>query len=84
MSLTLISISKLNAAGYAALFHDSCCKIFNARKKLLGVIPVSKGLYAVNALWTPYAGIASAESHLPWQRCMQGLATSHLNQFSKC
>ncbi|KAG6328440.1 hypothetical protein ID866_10649 [Astraeus odoratus] len=64
MSLTLISMSNLDAAGYAALFCDSCCKIFNARKKLLGVILVSKGLYTVNAPQTSYAGIASAEEPL--------------------
>ncbi|KAG6328209.1 hypothetical protein ID866_10879, partial [Astraeus odoratus] len=64
MSLTLISISKLDAAGYAALFHDLCCKIFDTKKKLLGVIPVSKWLYAVNAPWTPYTGIASADEPL--------------------
>ncbi|KAG6329980.1 hypothetical protein ID866_9109 [Astraeus odoratus] len=64
MSLILIFISKLDVAGYAALFCDSCHKIFNARKKLLGMMPVSKGLYTVNAPQTPYAGIASTEEPL--------------------
>jgi hypothetical protein len=47
MGVTLVSISKLTAAGYAALFRDTVCRIFNPRKKLVGEIPVSNGLYHV-------------------------------------
>ncbi|KAG6325711.1 hypothetical protein ID866_13378 [Astraeus odoratus] len=64
MGLMLVSISKLDAAGYSALFCDSHCKIFDAKKKVLGVIPVNKGLYAVNAPWKLFAGTASAEQPL--------------------
>ncbi|KAG6325796.1 hypothetical protein ID866_13293 [Astraeus odoratus] len=64
MGLTLVSISKLDAAGYAALFHGSCCKIFNAKKKVLGVIPVNKGLYAVNAPQKLFVGIVSVDQPL--------------------
>ena len=47
MGVTLVSISKLAAAGYSALFRDSVCRIFNPRKKLVGEIPISNGLYRV-------------------------------------
>ena len=47
MDVTLISISKLTAAGYSALFHDSVCRIFNRYKKLVGEVEVSNGLYRV-------------------------------------
>ncbi|KAG6329956.1 hypothetical protein ID866_9133 [Astraeus odoratus] len=64
MGLMLVLISKLDAAGYAALFHDSCCKNFDAKKKMLGVIPVNKGLHAVDAPWKLFAGIASTDQLL--------------------
>ena len=47
MGVTLVSISKLAATGYAALFRDSVCRIFNPPKKLVSEIPISNGLYRV-------------------------------------
>ncbi|KIK75442.1 hypothetical protein PAXRUDRAFT_55533, partial [Paxillus rubicundulus Ve08.2h10] len=47
MGVTLISISKLAAAGYAALFCDSICRIFDPHKKVMGEIPLNNGLYRV-------------------------------------
>ena len=38
MGITLVSIGKLNVAGYTALFHDKQCQVFNARKKKLGEV----------------------------------------------
>ncbi|KIJ10075.1 hypothetical protein PAXINDRAFT_86574, partial [Paxillus involutus ATCC 200175] len=64
MGVTLISISRLDAAGFTALFRDSRCRIFDSKKKLLGEIPVSKGLYCVSAPCTLYAGVAKANEPL--------------------
>ncbi|KAG6328974.1 hypothetical protein ID866_10115 [Astraeus odoratus] len=64
MGLTPVSISKIDAAGYAALFHDLQCKTFNANKKVLGEILASKGLYAVNAPQKLFAGITSVNDPL--------------------
>ncbi|KIK78540.1 hypothetical protein PAXRUDRAFT_101754, partial [Paxillus rubicundulus Ve08.2h10] len=64
MGITLILISCLNATGCAALFHDSCCQIFDGKKKQLGEIPVSKGLYCVMTLQTLYTGIAKMKEAL--------------------
>jgi hypothetical protein len=47
MGVTLVSISRITAAGHKAIFDGPSLKIFNSMKKLLGEIPVSKGLYRV-------------------------------------
>ncbi|KIJ10699.1 hypothetical protein PAXINDRAFT_85592, partial [Paxillus involutus ATCC 200175] len=47
MGVTLVSISKLTAAGYAALFHDSVCRIFDPHKVVVDEITLSNGLYGV-------------------------------------
>ena len=47
MGIMLISISKLDVAGYAALFRDKRCQIFDTRKKKLGEIV---GLYKCSML----------------------------------
>ena len=60
MGIMLMSISKLDLAGYAALFHDKCCQIFNAQKKRLGEVPLNKGLYCVKSLRRIFAGLAKA------------------------
>jgi len=59
MGLTLVSISRLAAAGYAALFRGESCRIFNDRKKQLGEIPVNKGLYCVKGPKGLFAGISN-------------------------
>jgi hypothetical protein len=45
MGVTLVSISCITAAGHKAIFDGPFLKIFNSMKKLLGEIPVSKGLF---------------------------------------
>jgi hypothetical protein len=45
--VTLVSISRITAAGHKAIFDGPSLEIFNSMKKLLGEIPVSKGLYCV-------------------------------------
>ena len=48
MGLTLISISRVAAAGYASLFRGSTCKIFDQRKKQIGEVHAKNGLYRVD------------------------------------
>ena len=49
MGVTLISIGKIDVAGYAALFHKSQLRIFSSmkEKKLLAQIEMRNGLYRV-------------------------------------
>ncbi|KAG2108671.1 uncharacterized protein F5147DRAFT_576678, partial [Suillus discolor] len=51
-------------AGYGALFHESSCKIFNDKKKLLGEILVNKGLYSVKGSKRPYTRAAAVKEVL--------------------
>ena len=64
MGVTLISISKLTAAGYSALFHDSACQIFNPQKKPVGEVQVSNGLYCVKHQAKAFTGAARADEVL--------------------
>ena len=64
MGITLISISKLDIAGYAALFRDKRCQIFDARKKKLGEILLNKGLYCLKYSRCIFAGLAKASDPL--------------------
>jgi len=74
MGLTLVSISRLAAAGYAALFRENSCKIYDGKKKQLAEIPVSKGLYCVKAPRAPFAGLANAKEFLSMQEIHMRLA----------
>ena len=56
--VTLVSISKLTAAGYSALFRDSVCRIFNHQRKLVGEVEISNGLYRVKHQSKVFAGVA--------------------------
>lgn len=47
MGVTLVSVSKLNTMGYAMLFQDQCCKILDHDKRIMGVVPMTHGLYAI-------------------------------------
>lgn len=67
MGITLVSISKLDLAGYAALFRDKRCQVFNARKKKLGEIPLSKGLYCLKHSRRIFAGLTKASEPLTMQ-----------------
>ncbi|KAG2101095.1 uncharacterized protein F5147DRAFT_581754 [Suillus discolor] len=64
MGLTLVSISWLSSAGYVVLFCENLCKIFDAKKKLLGEIPVNKGLYCIKGPKRPFMGAAKANKVL--------------------
>jgi hypothetical protein len=64
MGVTLISISRLTAAGYAALFRETLCKIFDEKRRKLGEIPVNKGLYCIKRPQKSFAGVAKANDVL--------------------
>ncbi|KAG2053426.1 hypothetical protein BDR06DRAFT_827506, partial [Suillus hirtellus] len=59
----LVSISQLLNAGYVVLFCEDSCKIFDA-KKLLGEIPVNKGLYCIKGPKRPFMGAAKVNEAL--------------------
>ena len=49
MGITIISISRIASAGYAALFHANFCQIFDSKQHHIGHVPVtSNGLYHVD------------------------------------
>lgn len=62
ISITLISICKLDLAG-TVLFYDKCCQIFDVKKKL-GEVPLNKGLYCIKCPCQIFAGIAKATDML--------------------
>ena len=60
MGITLISISKLDVAGFAALFRDKRCQIFSEKRKKLGEVPLTKGLYCLRSARKPFIGLTKA------------------------
>ncbi|KAG2157035.1 hypothetical protein DEU56DRAFT_722733 [Suillus clintonianus] len=64
MGVTLVSISHLTAAGYVVLFRADTCKIFNKMKKMLGEIPVNKGLYYIKGPRKLFSGLAKTDEQL--------------------
>ena len=85
MGITLVSIGKLNVAGYAALFHDKRCQVFNARKKKLGEIPLTSGLYSLrssHAARRLFAGLAKHSEPLTMQEVHEQLG--HITPDSIC
>ena len=76
MGITLVSIGKLDVAGYVALFHDKRCQIFDARKKKLGEIPLTSGLYSLRSSHTArrlFAGLAKQGKPLTMQEVHERL-----------
>jgi hypothetical protein len=47
IGVTLVSISRITTAGHKAIFDGPLLKIYNSSKKLLGEVPVNRGLYHV-------------------------------------
>lgn len=48
MGITIVSISRIASAGYAALFRANFCRIFDSKQRRIGHVPVtSNGLEAV-------------------------------------
>ena len=64
MGITLISISKLDVAGFAALFRDKCCQIFSEKRKKLSEVPLTKGLYCLKSACKPFVGLTKASDTL--------------------
>ena len=64
MGITLISISKLDVAGFAALFCDKRCQIFSEKRKKLGEVPLTKGLYCLKLACKPFVGLVKASDTL--------------------
>ena len=76
MGITLVSIGKLDVAGYAALFRDKWCQIFNSRKKKLGEIPLTSRLYSLRssqAAMKLFAGVAKHGEPLTMQEVHERL-----------
>jgi hypothetical protein len=65
MAFTLISISRLDKAGYKVTFEKGMCKIMNSKGHVIATIPHSDGLYRVTATKSStgrsYAAAASGE-----------------------
>ena len=76
MGITLVSIGKLDVASYAALFRDKRCQIFDSRKKRLGEIPLTSGLYSLRsnqAAGKLFAGVAKHGEPLTMQEVHERL-----------
>ena len=48
MEYTLISVSKLDIAGYGLTVRNKMCKIYAPNQKLIGTIPLAQGLYKLS------------------------------------
>ena len=55
MAFTLISISRLDQAGYTVTFNKNMCTIMNPSGKVIGKIPHSNGLYKISGPTSPAA-----------------------------
>ena len=76
MGITLVSIGKLNVAGYTALFHDKRCQVFDTQKKKLEEIPLPSGLYSLrssHAARRLFAGLAKHDEPLTMQEVHERL-----------
>ena len=77
MGITLVLIGKLDVAGYAALFHDKRCQVFDLRKKKkLGEIPLTSGLYSLRSSQAAkklFAGVAKHGEPLTMQEVHERL-----------
>jgi hypothetical protein len=65
MAFTLISISRLDKAGYKVVFEKGMCRIINPKGRVIATIPHSDGLYRIAAskasTGTTYAAAASGK-----------------------
>ena len=86
MGITLISISKLDIAGFAALFHDKHCQIFSKKRKKLGEVPLTKGLYCLKLACKPFIGLTKASDTLTMAEihlCLGHLAPEAIQKMLK-
>ena len=65
MAFTLISISRLDKAGYKVIFNKGICRIMNPKGHVIATIPHSDGLYRISAMKSgtgqTYAAAASGK-----------------------
>ena len=64
MGVTLVSISRIAAAGSTVVFSGDNCRIFNSAKTLIGKIEMSQGLYRVYSAHDEPAGYAGRVKEL--------------------
>ena len=86
MGITLISISKLDVAGFAAPFHDKHCQIFSEKRKKLGEVPLTKGLYCLKSACKPFIGLVKASDTLTMAEihlCLGHLAPKAIQKMLK-
>lgn len=63
MAFTLITISRLDKAGYKVVFDKGMCKIIDQKGRTIAIIPHSDGLYRVtSAKTTPVKSYAATAS----------------------
>ena len=62
LGLTLVSISKITDAGCSVLFRDKICKIFDKRRRPLGIVNKENGTYRVNHDAEPGVVAAAADT----------------------
>jgi len=74
MGATLVSISRLTSAGYTALFRGNSCQIFDVKKKQLGEVIISRGLYCVKHPPTSFAAAVSSLKTLTMEELHQQMA----------
>ena len=60
MAFTLISISRLDKAGYQVNFNKGMCKILNPKGQVIATIPHADGLYRVTATKSSSSGNCAA------------------------
>src|SRR6202789_2679990 len=60
MAFTLISISRLDKAGYQVNFNKGMCKILNPKGQVIATIPHADGLYRVTATKSSPSGNCAA------------------------
>ena len=81
--VTLISISHLTTAGYAALFCSQSCSIYTAQKRLISTITLVNGLYCIhNQYPIPFTGATKAEQELTMEELHAHL--SHIGTTMIC
>ena len=62
MAFTLISISRLDKAGYQVTFKKGMCAIFNPKGQVIAMIPHSNGLYRIIGKHNKDKGMAAVAS----------------------
>ena len=62
MAFTLISISRLDKAGYQVTFKKGMCTIFNPKGQVIVTIPLSDGLYRIIGKHDKDRGVAAVAS----------------------